>query len=73
MEKYREKLLDIIEKQTGTRDVMSLNYKELTKDMDKDSFDNSLTRGSINLIAGRIKTPAEVNKIREHFINTPLP
>jgi hypothetical protein len=73
MEKYREKILDLIEEHTGTRNVMSLNYKEVTKDMTKSSFDNSLTRGNINLIAGRIKTLKDADNNSENFINTTIP
>ena len=73
MEPYRTELQDLLFKLTGTRDALSLDYKQIDDKTTLDKLNFSKVRGSVRLINKKVKTPAQTNKIVEDFLSLELP
>jgi hypothetical protein len=73
MEPYRQQVLDILEKQTGYRNVMSLEYNDINENTSKDDLDFALTIGNISLMDERVITPVDAAKEKRSFLALQLP
>ena len=67
-----KKILSLIEKATGKSDVSSIDFKNIDNTT-KDKVDFKRVRGSVRLMSGKIKTVADVIKLRNAFLSHPLP
>jgi hypothetical protein len=73
MDTYTEKLEKLLFRVTGKSNVFDVDSKTIDSIEDKSKFDLQKVRGNIHLLAGRFKTPFEVDKDVQKFISEPLP
>lgn len=65
-------LLTFLEEATGTRDVFSLDFKNLDNTT-REKIDFAKVRGSVRLMSRKIKTAKDVEKLKKQFQTLRIP
>jgi hypothetical protein len=71
MENAQDIIIALLKEATGKTDVSLMDYKNID-DITKDRVDFKRVRDNF-LLAGRIKTPADVERMRQAFLALKLP
>lgn len=74
MADYREKLLALLERLTGKRDVTDMEYRQVDTDTKIEDLDLKKARGAIRLMNQEsVVLPSETERRIEEAICAPLP
>lgn len=68
----KDKLLDILARYIGTKDVMNVDFKSID-DITYERTNFSKVRGSWRLRGKKLKTPKEVDAIVDKYLHTMIP
>ena len=72
MENAQTTIIALLKEATGKSDVLSMEYKNLDN-IRKDRVNFKRVRGSVRLTSGRIKTMADVERMKQAFLSLQLP
>ena len=72
MENSQNVILALLKEATGKSDVSSMEFRNIDF-ITKDRVDFKKVRGSVRLMSERIKTMADVERMRKAFLSLQLP
>ena len=72
MEDFRKQIQQFLKDLTG-KNPEELEFKDIDPNITKDQLNIDKVRGCLALSEGRIKTPADVDKLWNQLLSTPLP
>jgi len=72
MEQLQMQITSLLKEVTGKSNIETIDFRNIDN-IDLKDIETRKVRGSVRLMSGNIKTPAQVEKMRDHFISRQLP